>query len=266
MRLLKILTGTVAAALLVTVPLTAERSTAAHSVAPNSSCSSSSPCLEWDNIKDGSGVKGTSTKGNGLVGVTTAKSNSFTHHAGVEGIDSATLSFENSGVIGISTKGNGVTGLGSGITVSAITSSGDGVLGVGSRLSGVHGMIETNDTSRLNAGVFGEDLTPGTQSSGVRGESSSGLGVRGNSTDSNGVQGTTQSLNASGVYGEAIFSRGGGIGVAGGGAVDSVGVLADNVGTTSPALYVHGYTATGCGATCNPVIIAASEFMNLMSL
>src|SRR5215469_11872469 len=74
-------------------------------------CSSTGPCEEYDNTSTGSGLKGTSTKGNGLVGVT-GYNNSLAKHGafGVDGVDTATNNRLNSGVLGTSNVGTGVTG------------------------------------------------------------------------------------------------------------------------------------------------------------
>jgi hypothetical protein len=241
--------------------LAAERSTAARS-GPDTSCGGPAPCLEWDNTGGGSGVKGSSAHGNGLLGVTTANATVF-GHTGVLGTDASTTSFKDSGVIGTSMRGNGVSGI-SGTSISSITGSGDGVYGNSAGNYGVHGQIESNGTGFI-AGVFGEDLTASSIASGVRGTSTFGWGVSGESTNGNGLQGVTESTGASGVYGEADYFKGGGFGVAGRGTVDAVGVFADNVGGTRPALYIHQGT-NNCSSACNPEIIANNGVADIMSL
>src|SRR5215467_5923611 len=51
------------------------------------SCSSSAPCLEWDNTLSGAGLKGVSTKGNGVIGITKSARGG---HAGIFAQDAST--------------------------------------------------------------------------------------------------------------------------------------------------------------------------------
>src|SRR5690242_9577753 len=99
----------VTAAVVLAIPF-AQRSTAAGGAGPDSSCTSSESCLQWDNTAKGAGVTGTSAKGDGLVGLT--RSNTGTDiHAGVRGVDKSTTSAKNTGVLGVSTRGTGVSGI-----------------------------------------------------------------------------------------------------------------------------------------------------------
>src|SRR5262249_23489847 len=79
---------------------------------PTASCTSTTPCLEEDNTSSGPGLKGTSKKGNGMVGTTKAKGISpATTGSGVVGQDlQTTTGVFNAGVTGTSTNGVGVSG------------------------------------------------------------------------------------------------------------------------------------------------------------
>src|SRR5271167_4387409 len=73
-------------------------------------CTSSSPCIEYDNNGSGPGIRGISVTGNGLAGSTKNHSTSATNgRAGLIGNDIGTGSF-NSGVHGLSVNGAGVSG------------------------------------------------------------------------------------------------------------------------------------------------------------
>src|SRR5450755_1788905 len=72
-------------------------------------CGSALPCLAWLNTSTGDGVKGTSTNGSGLEGLTKFKSaGKSAGKAGVLGQDTSTSGSLNSGVSGISFNGAGV--------------------------------------------------------------------------------------------------------------------------------------------------------------
>jgi hypothetical protein len=74
-------------------------------------CTSSSPCIQYNNNGAGPGVEGLSLGGNGLFGITKINSTSTLNgRAGVFGIDKSTSGAFNTGVLGTSTLGNGVTG------------------------------------------------------------------------------------------------------------------------------------------------------------
>src|SRR5271167_2666378 len=102
-------------------------------------CTSSSPCIEYDNNGTGPGIRGISVAGNGLAGSTkNASTTTSNGRAGLIGNDIGTGNF-NSGVHGLSVNGTGVSGLstsGNGVTGQSTfsagvsgTSSGIGVLG-----------------------------------------------------------------------------------------------------------------------------------------
>ena len=123
-------------------------------------CTSSSPCIEYDNSGSGPGIRGISVVGNGLSGSTKNKSTFNNARAGVMGNDVGTGSF-NSGVHGLSVNGTGVSGQ----STNAV-----GVFGTG-----------------LAVGVSG-DAPFGV---GVRGDTRDGIGMRGDATDGAGVLGSS---------------------------------------------------------------------------
>lgn len=95
------------------------------------SCSSSAPCLEWDNGGAGDAIKGVSSKGNALHGQTKFKSAGKTSgKAGVFGEDLSTAGNLDSGVSGVSTNGAGVIGT---------SSNYNGVEGLSANSTGVYG-------------------------------------------------------------------------------------------------------------------------------
>jgi len=98
---------------------------------PNTSCSSSTPCLFESNTSTGPGVKSMSSHGNGLIATTKALGSSSTNAASaLLGIDLQTKTGDgllNFGVNGTSTNGTGVQGSGGAVGVSGIATSATGV-------------------------------------------------------------------------------------------------------------------------------------------
>ncbi len=96
-------------------------------------CSSSAPCIEYDNTLTGPGVKSTSAQGKGFVGATSFNSTATSNGTyGVLGQDLSTSGAFDSGVHGTSTRGTGVSGTsGSGSGVSGKSVSGSGLFGIG---------------------------------------------------------------------------------------------------------------------------------------
>lgn len=80
---------------------------------PSTACATTTACIEGDNTSTGPGVKGTSTKGYGVVGTTKSKGTTPGNtHAGVIGQDLQTGGgILNYGVEGTSTNGTGMIGL-----------------------------------------------------------------------------------------------------------------------------------------------------------
>ena len=129
-------------------------------------CTSSSPCIEYDNNGTGPGIRGISVSGNGLAGLTKNHSTSAaTGRAGLAGSDTGTGTF-NSGVHGLSVSGFGVSGQ---------STSGDAIFGTSTNLAGVHGFSTNNN------GVFGDSQS--AFASGVYGQNDGkGYGVAGRVT------------------------------------------------------------------------------------
>ncbi|HET9343643.1 MAG TPA: hypothetical protein VFO25_12090 [Candidatus Eremiobacteraceae bacterium] len=127
-------------------------------------CGSTAPCLEWDNTKSGDGVKGVSTNGSGLEGLTKFKSaGKPAGKAGVLGQDTSTTGTLNSGVTGISVNGSGVTGTSTNLNgVQGFSSSAaSGVYGQNSAAGGF-GVAGRNTSSTHNnnsAGVLADGST-----------------------------------------------------------------------------------------------------------
>ena len=98
----------------------AERSRPANVNGIDPACTSASPCIEYQNKGNGPGLEGTSSGGNGSVGLTFLKSTSTANgHAGVFGGDYSTTGSSNSGVKGVSTQGTGVSAISNNIGLQA---------------------------------------------------------------------------------------------------------------------------------------------------
>ena len=131
---------------------------------PDSTCSSSSPCLEEDNLGSGVGIKGLGINAAGVTGTTQFNSTSPPGKSGVFGNDASTSGTFNYGVLGNSRRGTGVLGQ---------STRGNGVVGTTSVSDGLR---------RATDGVFGEDLSTQSfenENSGVEGLSTYGSGVVG---------------------------------------------------------------------------------------
>ncbi len=106
------------------------------------SCSSTKPCLQWNNNGSGDAIKGVSIAGVALEGQTKFKSGGKTvGTSGVLGADVSTSGTLNSGVSGTSINGTGVTGTATG----------------SSALNGVSGY----SASTFASGVYGQDSSTG---------------------------------------------------------------------------------------------------------
>lgn len=133
------------------------------------SCASTTPCLEWDNTKSGDGVKGVSTTGSGLEGLTKFKSAGKTAgKAGVLGQDTSTSGSLNSGVSGVSVNGAGVTGTSTNLNgVQGFSASGaSGVYGQNS-VAGGFGVAGRNTATTHDNGGAGVLADGGTQDDGL---------------------------------------------------------------------------------------------------
>ena len=135
-------------------------------------CTSSSPCIEYDNNGTGPGIRGISVVGNGLSGSTKNNSTSTTNgragsdrqrrghrnaNSGVHG-----LSVNGTGVSGDSTNGDGITGASmSGIAVSGLSTHFVGVDAVGGGLlpsADFPALSIVGDTSPNRGGFTPNDL------------------------------------------------------------------------------------------------------------
>ncbi|HET9343644.1 MAG TPA: hypothetical protein VFO25_12095 [Candidatus Eremiobacteraceae bacterium] len=120
------------------------------------SCASTTPCLEWDNTKSGDAVKGVSSNGAGLEGLTKFKSAGKTvGKAGVLGLDTSTSGGLNSGVSGVSVNGAGVTGTSTNLNgVQGFSASGaSGVYGQNSVAGGFGVAGRNTATTHDNGGA-----------------------------------------------------------------------------------------------------------------
>jgi hypothetical protein len=201
-------------------------------------CTSSLPCIEYDNNGTGPGIRGISVAGNGLAGSTKNISTSPANgREGLIGNDISTSGIYNAGVRGLSTRGSGVAGQSasgagvsgvstSGTGVTAQSTSGFGVRGVSSTASGVQGVSNTSDAvqgvigsgvaSSFHAGVAGIDSsTSGNTNQGVYGQSTNGIGIQavsfnfiGEQVSGGGVDGGTKypalSVNGNGLVPDLI--------------------------------------------------------------
>lgn len=143
------------------------------------SCSTSSPCQEYDNGAAGSGLKGVSSKGTGLVGVTNFnKLGATTGTAGVSGTDTATRTTKNAGVLGTSNLGAGVSGMSTANNGVDGTSVYDfGIFGTGAE-GGVFGQVTgVNSGGFTQGGVEGVDDTSTNANAALLGVSTNGLGA-----------------------------------------------------------------------------------------
>ena len=157
------------------------RAEATDGTVPNASCSSSTPCLEEDNTSTGSGLKGTSTKGAGVIGTTKGKISK----AGVLGQDLQATYTANFGVEGLSTIGTGVFGEGpTGV---------EGVGSAGGAIRGVYGWSTLNNSQGVvgeSAGSPGEGVMGVSDTAGVDAVYADGFGgnlFRGNNSQAHDV-------------------------------------------------------------------------------
>src|ERR1700737_5230084 len=114
-------------------------------------CSSSLPCIEYDNNSTGPGIRGISVAGNGLAGSTKNHSTSAANgRAGLIGNDIGSGSF-NSGVLGLSVGGTGVSGQ----STSGVGVQGSGgSVGVSGTATGTTGVGVLATTTNGNEQLF----------------------------------------------------------------------------------------------------------------
>lgn len=137
----------------------------------------SSACAGGRNSGAGSGVLGTSAKGNGTVGQTTFPSTSVSNFkAGIVGQDLSAKGVYDLGIWGISTRGDAVLGQStSGSGVAGSSSSSVGVNGLSKTGYGVYG--QDNGGKKTPTGVFGNDIGANLNGAGIAGQSKVGTGV-----------------------------------------------------------------------------------------
>src|ERR1700737_1510547 len=138
------------------VMTTKQAAPAVVEIAPiDPTCTSSSPCIEYDNNGTGPGIRGISVNGNGLAGATKNISSSLaTGREGLIGNDISTSGTFNAGVRGLSVRGTGVAGQStSGAGVSAQSNSGTALDGFSSTGIGVQGISPGNFGANIIGGI-----------------------------------------------------------------------------------------------------------------
>jgi hypothetical protein len=204
-------------------------------------CTSSSPCIEYDNNGTGSGVKSLSVIGNGLNGTTKVHSTSAANgRAGLFGNDQGTGSF-NSGVHGQSVDGTGVSGSStSGVGVTAQSTNAQALNATSSKHDGIRAFTLNNSmTSGFGAsGVFGQDISSdgGHLDAGVAGFSNTGVGVVGLSSNWVGVNAIGGDHPGTG----GIFPALSVVGNTAGGSSNNDLIDACSPGTVNPCDHSHG--------------------------
>jgi hypothetical protein len=162
----------------ITHNVTIPKASAPHEIAPiDPTCTSSLPCIEYDNNGTGPGIRGISVGGNGLAGATKFNSTSLSNsREGLIGNDISTSGAFNAGVRGLSVRGIGVAGQSTnGSGVAGQSTSGSGVAGQSTSATGVVGNGST--------GVAGSGSTFGVSGSGSTGVIGSGnTGIEGHNT------------------------------------------------------------------------------------
>jgi hypothetical protein len=232
-------------------------------------CSSSSPCIEYDNIGSGPGIRGISSGGNGLAGSTKVNSTSQSNaREGLIGNDISTsggfnagvrgLSVRGTGVAGQSTSGNGVNGTSSSLSgVFGSSSSGVGVFGFSTSVSGVIG--STGGTGLFDAGVEGINTatTPAILANGnggplFIGNNSSATDVFVVDDGGNATIGGNTSVGGSATLGGDLTARF----IGAGGAIPSLGVGVEGRGANAG---IEGISSACCG----PAVVAVGSGGNI---
>lgn len=215
------------------------RADATDGAQPNTSCATTTACIEGDNTTKGPGVKGTSTKGYGAIGTTKAKPTMFSDgRAGLLGQDlQNNIQYPyNAGVAGTSTYGIGILGQAPqgvgvwGIGFNGLTGEGGpvGIFGVGSDESiqadgapGADAFFAVNGSGNFFAGnngsldTFVADSAGDVFAAGTVDASNDVEGLEGlfgsQSLDGEGVLGTSATEGVEGQNsstGDAIFANG----------------------------------------------------------
>jgi len=199
-------------------------------------CTSSSPCIEYDNNSTGQGVKGFSHQGNGLTGWTGWNSTSSTNAKyGVVGNDQSITGSFDGGVLGKSVRGTGIVGT---------STNGPGVAGTSTVNDGVDGYTTNPSlTNSARSGVYGNDNSSdgGHHNNGVAGFSTNGVGILGNSSNWVGVE----------AVGGAFIPSGGSMPAL---SVTSIGTMpgGESVITTDAIDACHQGTGVFSTTPCNP--------------
>lgn len=197
--------------LAITLVIGAERSHPANAGGViDPTCTSSLPCIEYDNNGAGPGIRGLSLRGNGVGGST--RNNSTTAASGTAGIfgkDESTSGTFDSGVRGQSVLGTGTFGHSvSGTGAIGSSTTGTGVLGTSSQSPTVFNSADIAGVAGQDTATPNPSATSGSQNLGVSGVSNSGgTGVLGQTglqfSLSNDPHGPWK-----GVEGQAPFNRG----------------------------------------------------------
>jgi len=214
---------------------------AAGGAGPNTLCTSTSPCLTESNTSSGDGVEGTSAKGAGLDGRTSAKG-STPANAGVGMTGTDTRTTPGTGIYNIGVKGVSANG-------TAVFGSSTNAVGV----SGAGGSFGVDGTG-FNAGVLGSSALYG-----VEGQATgAGVNVYANSLNSGAYLFEGNNASANNVFivdnsGDTMIGGAASISsnatVGGGGAFDALDVDSDN--TSEDGISVNGYDA-GVFASTGP--------------
>jgi hypothetical protein len=157
--------------------------TASHQIAPiDPTCTSSAPCIEYDNTNVGAGVRGVSLLGNGVNGQTKFHSTSTSNgKAGIFGNDLSTAGTFNVGVRGQSVHGTGVYGLGeNGVVGETNLSGGADFLAKGSAGGLAFEALDPTGNLALYIDRFGDVSGSTIAGQAFFGENPGGNGVTGN--------------------------------------------------------------------------------------
>jgi hypothetical protein len=212
-------------------------------------CSSSTPCIGYNNAGSGAGLTSGSAGGSGLVGTTTFVGSSTTAAYGVFGMDNSSSGSYNSAVYGQSTNGFGVTGHSSanyGVIGVSVTGP-SGVLGLSSGFNGTIAATPSGPAGVIGVTIKGYGVDgQATTGNGVDGTATTGLGVNGVATSGTGVYGSATS--GVGVYGTATGTKFG----VGGDTSNAAGVGIDGTNGSSGGVAIQG-VATGSGSSATGV-------------
>ncbi len=190
----------------------------------------SAGCTGGKNTSSGSGVVGTSAKGNGIVAQTKYPSKSASNYkSGLLGQDLSTSGKFNAGVTGSSTRGTGVLGT---------SSSYIGVNGISQSNIGVWGQVNAASSGQPT-GVIGVDSTQNKSGAGVAGQTNVGTGVVGTTLGTSNSTEALLGLAPNG--GNSFVFVGAGTGNQGVATIDNKGNVA-----IAGLIYTSGQCYNGC--------------------